>query len=201
MIENLEILSAAISDVGYWKWWVAKLPQAFQIEFGGVLLWSPPQEEGHPPGGIFALRFKEPVSVSFLDFSTDLPADWIQQFHDDKLEPFTVEYGSFGFNQETLISDLLKKAVKVTQFHGVEINSQEWVKAKLKLGFAAHEVGLIVAGDSVDLYTSRGSVSLDEVKEMSKKWWVYWQEYRRLRGTERALPYDYACEVIHPLVE
>jgi hypothetical protein len=42
MNEHLPVLESAISDVGYWTWWIAHLPDTFQVEFGATQLWSPP---------------------------------------------------------------------------------------------------------------------------------------------------------------
>lgn len=126
MADYLELLADAISDVGYWRWWVADLPEVFQIEFGGVQLWSPPTAADEPPCGIIALRFTDPVNVVFLTLSEGLSDDWIQQLHDDKLDPFNVCHDLFSFNNENLTSDILQKAFKVTQFHEVAIDTGQF---------------------------------------------------------------------------
>jgi hypothetical protein len=199
MTDHLEILARAIPDVGYWRWWVAELPEVFQIEFGGVQLWCPPTAEGEPPCGIVALRFAEPVSVVFLTLSEDLPDDWIQRLHDDKLEPFDVSEGLLSFNDERLLSDVLQKAVKVDLFHGAAVDSEQFRRARFRLSFAAEGVGLVLAGDTMHLHTSAGLVQVHEVEEMSRKWWEYWKDYWRLRRTDQPLPKDYACEVTIPI--
>jgi hypothetical protein len=201
MTDHLEILAHAISDVGYWRWWAAELPQVFQIEFGGVQLWNPPAAEGEPPCGIVALRFARPTSVAFLTLSDKLPSDWIKQFHDDALEPFDVSDDRFSFNNRDLTASLVQEAIKVNQFHGVAVDSEDFCSVQFRLSFAAGGAGLIVAGDTMDLHTSQGLVKIDQVEEMSARWWTYWKEYWRLKRAGTPLPRDYACEVTIPLKE
>jgi hypothetical protein len=185
--------------VGYWRWWAAELPHVFQVEFGGVQLWCPPATEGEPPCGVVALRFAQPISVVFLTLSDDLPDDWIQQFHDDELEPFDVSEERFSFNNDELPSSLLQEAIKVTQFHGAAVDTEDFREAKFRLCFAAESAGLIVAGNRMDLCTSQGLVPIEQVEEMSAKWWAYWKEYWKLKRSDNPLPRDYACEATIPL--
>ena len=199
MTDPLAILAQAISDVGYWRWWAAELPHVFQVEFGGVQLWCPPPAKGEPPCGIVALRFAEPISVVFLALSDGLPDDWIQQLHDDELEPFDVSNDRFAFNNDELASGLLQGAIKVTQLHGAAADTERFREAELKLCFAAESAGLIVAGNTMDLCTSQGPVQIEQAEEMSAKWWAYWKEYWKLRRTDKPLPRDYACEVTIPI--
>ena len=171
----------------------------FQVEFGGVQLWCPPAAEGEPPCGIVAVRFAKPISVVFLTLSDDLHDNWIQQFHDDKLEPFDVSEEHFSFNDRELASSLLQEAVNVDHRHGVDADTEEFHKAKFRLSFAAGGAGLIVAGDTMELHTSRGLMQIDQVEEMSARWWAYWKEYWKLKRSDNPLPRDYACEVTIPL--
>jgi hypothetical protein len=171
----------------------------FQVEFGGVQLWCPPTAEGEPPSGVVALRFAEPVSVVFLALSKGLPDDWIQQLHDDALEPFDISEDRFAFNSDELPSGLLQEAIKVTQFHGAAVGTECFREAGFRLCFAAGGAGLIVAGNAMDLWTGQGLVPIEQVEEMSARWWAYWKEYWRLRRTGKPLPRDYACEVTIPI--
>jgi hypothetical protein len=52
MREAFEILEDAITECGYWRWWMANLPASFQVEFGGVQLFQPPPEVSRSPSGI-----------------------------------------------------------------------------------------------------------------------------------------------------
>ena len=63
---HLELLERAISDVGSWNWWTEQFPKRVQVEFVGTHLYLAEGAPGHPPVSQLALRFLEPVSVSFL---------------------------------------------------------------------------------------------------------------------------------------
>ena len=39
----------------------------------------------------------------------------------------------------------------------------------------------------------------EEIEPLSRKWWEYWKDYWRLRGTRDASPKDFACEVTIPV--
>jgi len=154
--------------------------------------------EGSPPSGILSVGFAEPISIGFLTFAKDLADDWPQQLHDDRLEPFTISYGLFGFDDENLTAELLGRAFRVTQLHGIAVGDKQVRKAGFRLSFAAQDVGLIVAADRMGLATSHGPVEPGQVQEMNRAWWEYWAEYWRLRDTDAPLPWDYACEACIP---
>ena len=69
--DHLETLAEAISDVGYWTWWAEKLPEVFQIEFGGSQLYFPATSPDTPPQSKVAVQFRQPTSVSFIARSED----------------------------------------------------------------------------------------------------------------------------------
>ena len=60
--DPLDILTDAISDVGYWCWWADGYPDYFQIEFGGTQLYFPLANSDEVPQTIIAVRFIQPVS-------------------------------------------------------------------------------------------------------------------------------------------
>ena len=45
----------------------------------------------------------------------------------------------------------------------------------------------------------KGKYTEEEIELLSRKWWEYWKNYWRLRGTRDALPKDFACEVTIPV--
>ncbi|MBR3129658.1 MAG: hypothetical protein IKF65_03955, partial [Clostridia bacterium] len=61
------------------------------------------------------------------------------------------------------------------------------------------EVGFIVGGDEIEIAGKKGKYTEEEIEPLSRKWWEYWKNYWRLRGTRDALPKDYACEVTIPV--
>jgi hypothetical protein len=64
--DQLALLADAISDIGYWSWWTAALPDAFQLVFGGTQLYFPPTSADKPLQTQIALQFQQPTSASFL---------------------------------------------------------------------------------------------------------------------------------------
>src|SRR5262245_28581037 len=129
MAAYLDVLSEAISDVGYWRWWSAQFPEFIQLEFGGTQLWNPPEQEGKPPSGLIALRFTNPVSVSFLthrDAPSDFPQNWAELLGNDTLEPITITYDSFGFNNPSLIEKLSRESKQVDTSFGAHLESDEF---------------------------------------------------------------------------
>jgi hypothetical protein len=106
-----DILANAIADVGFWRWWEQVFPNVFQLEFGGVQLWSPAPAEDRPPNGQYALRFPKPLSVSFLTAAeAKVPEDWAEQLHADKLRPFNVGHDSFTLRDADAARHLLAAA-------------------------------------------------------------------------------------------
>ncbi|MDQ5823165.1 MAG: hypothetical protein M3441_03015 [Chloroflexota bacterium] len=201
MASHLDILTQAISDMGYWRWWTHSLPQSIQLEFGWVQLWNPPLEEGKPPSNIIALRFIEPVSASFLthrEAEKDLPIDWPELLRNDQLEPFSITYESFGFNNPQLLTEILSEAKKVEGLYGAAADASQLSEAKLTLAFWAGSVGMIIAAQGLMVLSHQGEIQPDQVERKHQQWWEYWQEYWRLRDTKNPLPRDNACEVTIP---
>ena len=61
------------------------------------------------------------------------------------------------------------------------------------------DVGVIAGGDRMEFVTYNGLISEEEIATLSKKWWEYWKDYWRLRGTRNAYQKDWACEVTIPV--
>ncbi len=195
----LDILTRVISDVGYWRWWTAELPNVFQIEFGGTqLLCTLPQTE-KPPSAVIAISFEDIKSIAFLEFSNELPDSWIQEFHDDKINKFNVNHDLCSFNNIDMINELLNKSLNTTLFYGVPANNQNTKNARYKLSFAAGPVGLIVISDEMKIFSHEGEISYNKIEELNTKWWEYWKEYWKRKDTENPMPNDYVCEVTIPL--
>lgn len=45
----------------------------------------------------------------------------------------------------------------------------------------------------------KGFLIAKDIEPLSRKWWKYWRNYWRLRGTKDALLKDWACEVTIPV--
>jgi hypothetical protein len=201
MKNYINILESAISDVGYWRWWAEKLPDVFQIEFGGVQLWNPPSKTGSPPSGIVAIRFNNPSVVAFLtkNDAIDLPNDWKTLLHEDKIEPFNLDCENFTLCSEEEIEEIIKQCKPDFIIGGSEDLLS--INAPIKLAFLTIKVGIIVRAESMDIMSTSGIMSNEQIIESSTKWWEYWHQYWSCRDTPHALPKDYACEVTIPMKE
>lgn len=197
----LAILANAISDVGYWSYWLEHFPDLFQLEFRGVLLWNPPIKEGKPPSGQIALLFQEPYSVDFLTFSNsagNMPPDWPQLMSQDKLElPNGV---SVLFNDQILLERDLAgvKAFQTIFGFGCQ-DSNKFFDSEFQCFVRARNIGVAICSKKLNWrnHTER-YLALDLIPERSQQWWKYWRAYWDSKETANPFPQDYACEVTIP---
>lgn len=198
MSEHLPALESAISCAGYWRWWTAILPAAFQVEFGGVQLWNPPSGEGQPPSSLVALQFRNPRLVYFLTFADDVTADWPDQLQRDELEPPTVDHEAFTLTAPDLCGQLVGKALAVRALVGEPGVTPLPSAREVFLGFEAGPFGLVVAAESLGVFNHHGELDAQAVLAGLRRWWEYWQEYWRRKDTPNPMPQDYVCEVNIP---
>jgi hypothetical protein len=190
-------LVSVISDVGYWRWWSERLPELFQLEFGGVQIYVPSDDKTKPPSGLLALRFLRPSRVSFIQrkIGTDgLPPDWPRQLKDEKIEPFGVSYDQFALGDDALFSQILGQTVS-EQVHFTDSSGGEQVK----FAFWAGVAGVRIEAADVRPVLMSGETQLSTIASLHGDWWSYWRDYWKKRETADALPVDYACEVTIPL--
>jgi hypothetical protein len=196
---DYSILVSAISDVGYWRWWSEKLPEIFQMEFGGVQIYVPSEDKTKPPSGLLALKFLRPSYVSFIrrKSNTDnLPADWPQQLKEDKIAPFNVSNDEFALNDDDLFLTV------VNQIDSEVIHFTNNLGGKdVKLAFWAGAVGMKIEAAEIRPILISGEVQISAIASLHGDWWTYWRDYWKKRDTAEALPKDYACEVTIPLKE
>lgn len=197
--EHLPALESAISDVGCWTWWIANLPAAFQVEFGGTQLWSPPSGEDQPPSSQIALRFRKPRLVYFLTLAEGVAEDWPDQLQHDELEPPSVDHEAFTLTAAELCGLLLAKAVAVRALVGEPGTTPLPAAGEALLGFEAGPFGLVVAAESLGVFNHQGELDEQAVLASNRQWWAYWREYWRRKDTPTPMPRDYACEVTIPL--
>jgi len=197
--EHLSALESAISDLGCWTWWTANLPTAFQVEFGGTLMWNPPSGEGQPPSSRIALRFRNPRVVYFLTLADGAPEDWAEKLQRDELEAPGVDHDAFTLTTAGLCEQLVSKAVAVQALVGEPGRTPLPAPGEAFLGFKAGPFGLVVAGESLGVFNHHGELDEQAVLQSHRAWWAYWQEYWRRKATPDPMPRDYACEVTIPL--
>ncbi|MBQ8067700.1 MAG: hypothetical protein IJ201_05060 [Solobacterium sp.] len=194
--DALNILADAISDVGSWWCWHAG-DDMLQLEFCDVQLYDETKadKETHTTD-VLAVRFFGNVFAVFLDDLDD--KNWHERFHDDDSILYPVDTYDMAFDDNKEAESLLneyKNRIPVKDFKGAET----LVNAKHILCARCDEVGFIVGGNKIEIAGKKGKYSEEEIEPLSKKWWEYWKEYWRLRGTRDALPKDYACEVTIPV--
>jgi hypothetical protein len=199
-IDPRDTLANAIADVGVWRWWDERYPKSFQLEFGGVQLWSPPQAKGRPPNGQYALRFARLISVSFLTAPrAKVPRNWADALHADRLGPFNVGHDAFALRDPEAARQILAGTRRIETRFGKDPRELNWDKVPAIAAFWAPPVGCIVAARDMKLVSFSGEIPLTEVPAMSRKWWRYWKRYWRRKDSSEALPQDYACEVTIPV--
>lgn len=199
MDEHLAALESAISDVGCWTWWTADLPTVFQVEFAGVQLWNPPNDEGRPPSNQVAIQFHKPRLVYFLTLADGAPTNWPNRLQQDQLSPPTVNYALFTLTEVDLCKQLVDGAIAVQALVGEPGVTPLPATTEAFLGFQAGPFGLVVAAESLRVLNHHGELDAKAVLASIRKWWEYWQEYWRRKNTPDPLPQDYACEVTIPL--
>jgi hypothetical protein len=197
--EHLSALESAICDVGCWTWWTANLPTAFQVEFGGVQFWNPPNAEGQPPSSRIALRFRNPRLVYFLTLSEGVHADWPDQLQRDELDPPSIDSESFTLTAAERCGRLVGKALAVRALVGEPGVTPLPRAGEALLGFEAGPFGLVVAAESLGVFNHHGELDAEAVLAGIRKWWEYWREYWHRKDTPDPLPLDHACEVTIPL--
>ncbi len=198
MSRHLSILEEAISDVGYWRWWVEAMPRAFQVEFGGVQLHFPPSPPDKPPNSVTALRFDAPTLVAFLTANTaSIDPGWRMALHRDECDAFTVNHELFTLTSDETLAAVARDC-SVEFLVGSDLAATDTTTGVM-LAFRAQEVGLIVRAREMTVVTVAGELSPEQVERAAGDWWEYWREYWRRRETEVPMPKDYACEVTLPL--
>jgi hypothetical protein len=199
MSDHLSVLEKAISDVGYWRWWAEALPNVFQVEFGGVLLYFPARSPEVPPDNVIALSFRDPSLVAFLTAAdaTLVEPDWRIALHEDQHEPFTVDHELFTLTSETVL-EAVAAGCAAEYVVGTDLNPKIGASGPL-LAFRAQGVGLIVRASEMAVVTAAGELSPEQIKAAAGDWWKYWREYWDRRDSTSPMPKDYACEATIPL--
>lgn len=202
MADGIKVLEEAISDVGYWTWWTAELPDIFQVEFGGTQLWNNPLDAGKPPSGQIALMLTNPTFIAFItsaNISDDLPSDWPTQLHQDKLQLFNITHDNFTVSSLETLNNVVSKIADKEIIIGQDSVLETVQSDDVFLAFWAGEIGLVAVAETLKIHTHEGGLTLDDVVEKHKQWWEYWRVYWARRETSDAMPKDYACEVTIPM--
>ena len=199
-IDPIDALADAVSDVGYWNWWDSALPDAFQVNFGGIQLWIPAIEEGEAPESHIAIRIMNPRSVAFLS-SEDAPMptdEWAQLMYEEELDPLFLDYEAFTFSDADLVEEILEDVAEINLVHGESPSADLFRGCPAGVAFWAGPCGFFACGDAIEIYSNHGEVQLADIPRMNEEWWGYWQGYWAAKETADPYPEDYACEVTVP---
>lgn len=194
----METLEYAISDVGLWTWWATDSTKYVQLEFDRTMLLLSESTNEKPPSNKLAIQFKSPISAVVLTKKeSKLPDDWLTLFHEDKLEPFQIDYEHFSFDSKQ-IKEIMELSDASQIILGDNYENIVDIEKKVQLGFWAEEIGLIVVADSMKIVSHSGEIELNEIPDLHNKWWDYWKNYWALIDTDNKLPYDPLCEITIP---
>ena len=192
--DTFDILSDAISDVGYWRWWIAE-DDRIQLEFGGVQLLNSDTLDKNSTSAIIALRFSENVLLKFYD--NEAENQWHIQLQEDKIEPFTVDYDFFRFNNPDSINEIekeYKNQIVIKESEGIS-------ELKNVLAFKAGDVAVITGGNDFCVVDANGKIDEETIWERSRLWGIFWRDYWKKRDTDDPYNKDYACEATIPVKE
>jgi hypothetical protein len=184
-------LEEAISDVGYWRWWITD-DDLIQLEFGGVQLLNSNSLDEKSKSATIGLRFSGNSFLTFFD--NDEETDWHIKLQEDKIKPFTIHRDFFGFNNSELV-----KAIEREYANKIIIKEQSKMnKAKNIFAFKAESVAVIIGGKDFGVFDHDGEIDEDTIQERNRLWWIYWKDYWSKRETKESYDQDYACEVTIP---
>ena len=195
----LGILADAISDVGSLQWWYAD-DNMVQVEFRDIQLYdeTKPEKDTHTID-VIAIRFSGNVFAVFLDnLSEEDGKPWYERLYDDEIPAFECEGYRLNFDHPEYaqeVYDEYRNQTPITQYDGMDTLTG----AKHLVAAKCGDVGVIAGGDRMEVVTHNGLISEEEIVTLSKKWWEYWKDYWRLRGTRDAFQNDWACELTIPV--
>ena len=190
-----EVLEDALSDVGIWRWWTERLPDAFQLEFLGAQLRRQLTAAAGPTEPV-AVRFDKPSVVAFLSRDPALPPDWPELLARDACpEQLWLSPEDMAINSPEAISDLFTDTMAVRMHLGSL--PADLTPYPATMAFWARGAGILICAEAIDLAADR-RYPIEETLAWNTRWWDYWRVYWNLRGTAEALATDWVCEACIP---
>lgn len=202
ILNHLITLEDAITDVGYWRWWIADLPSAFQLEFGGTQLWNPPAAKGEPPSGVIALRFDLPTLAVFLTArarKAAAPLDWPTALQQETIDCLGLAPGDLTLTSTERFADLVRDMEVQQCLTGSFPPSPTQLQSSAFLALRSGDLGVAVIAAGMSVRNRSGTLSPDRILEANRRWWEYWREYWQRKDGPDPMPVDYGCEVTIPI--
>ena len=193
--DTLNILSDAISDIGSWIWWDTD-EDMIQMEFCDVQLYDDTKEVKETHSSHIAVCFTGNYFAVFLDRTDD--ENWYVKLHNDEAGPFELDGYELSFDH---VKDAKNVMHSYRRRHSLRPRFDEslFSSAKHIMSGKCGDVGFVVGGDRIAVVSHRGKYTEEMIVEGNNRWWAYWEDYWRLRGTRDAYEKDYACEVTIPV--
>ena len=192
-----DILSNAISDIGYWQWW-DEANGDYMVEFGGVQLYDESKTGKSMRTSCIAICFYGNAFLVFLDNSEDT-TNWFIGLHEDSLDPITFDADGLSINdKDSAVSLLTEYKRRSGPFDSREEAVKAIMNAEELMSATCGNYGFIIGGDKRVITGRNGDLTDNDIVRLFTKWWEYWKDYWKKRGTKEAYEEDYACEVTIP---
>lgn len=148
---------------------------------------------------MIALRFEDDAFLTVLDnYENNEDKPWYDKLHDDEIPPFEIETFEFDFNNIEYVNEVTGLYKNKTILNDFE-NDEPVFTVKYILAAKCNDVGFVVGGNNMEIVTHNGILSEEDIEKANKKWWEYWKDYWKLRGSKDAYEKDFACEVCIPV--
>ena len=191
--DTLNILSDAISDIGSWRWWTTD-EDMIQLEFCDVQIYDDAKEEKEGHSSIVAVRFTGNYFAVFLDNLEKEEEDWFARLQRDELPPFVLNGYELDFDNVKEAKNVMKSYRRRYALRP-RFDESLFSEAKHLIAGKCGDVGFVAGGEKMEIVGYHGIYTAEQIEEGNKRWWAYWEDYWRLRGTKDAYEKDYACEV------
>lgn len=186
-------MEEAISSAGKWSW-LEIANDTIYLDFENVQLYNPTltKEESH--SSEITIRFND--NVFFTVFSNDKKnKDFNGIFLNSKEDLSYKITDRFKFQDFTCFKKLSKSFKYSENFIGDSFDEiQE--KVDFVLCFNIDKLAIITGGNQIQFLNDFTYLSDEKIKKLSNKWWIYWVNYWKMKGTANEYSYDPACESI-----
>ena len=132
------------------------------------------------------------------DLDEDAVKPWYERFYDDEIAAFECDGYELEFDNPEYAREVCngyRNRKPITSF----VDMDNLTGAKHLIAVKCGDTGVVAGGDRIEVVSKNVSILEEEIEPLSRKWWEYWKNYWRLRGTPNALQKDQTCEVTIPV--